>query len=264
MTRRRFILNAAGVLVPFAGPVVKAQYLPHRRKAFRSTGSTEPFGGLVSTTNLVEHWRLNEESGNRTGAHAGKILTDNNTVTYAAGKLGNAASFDLSNSESLSRTDSDLDGGPRDWSLTFWVYVPNTVTTQVSFVNHGYNRTNDYDYYVFTDSSGTFRARVLNSSRVAIESLPSGYSENAWNFVFVSYTHGTPGTVTASINNGTKDPKSITGGSYNSSNSNFRIGGSLVNDTYLTGQLDSFSFWTRVITDDEVTALYNSGNGLDY
>lgn len=255
MTRRRFIMNAAGVLVPMAS---SGQFLMHRRRAF-----AQPFSGLVSTANLVEHWRLNEESGNRTGVHAGKVLTDNNTVTYSAGKIGNAASFNSANTEFLSRTDSALDGGPRDWSLTFWVYTPSTIST-VGFVNQGNNRTTDFDYYVWATSAGVFTVRILNASATAVDVTPSGYSEDQWKFVFVSYTHGDPGTLASSINDGTKATAGVSGGSFNSTTSTFRLGASRQSDHYFTGQLDSLSFWTRVISNSEVTALYNSGNGLDY
>ena len=35
-------------------------------------------------------------------------------------------------------------------------------------------------------------------------------------------------------------------------------------DGYFDGAVDSLSTWNRTLTDAEVTALYNSGNGLDY
>lgn len=37
----------------------------------------------------------------------------------------------------------------------------------------------------------------------------------------------------------------------------------LVNAAVYAGDLDEFSIWDRVLTDDEITRLYNSGNGLE-
>ncbi len=55
---------------------------------------------------LAEWWTLNETSGIRVASHNGNDLTDNNTVTSAAGKKGNAAQFTNATNEYLSAADS--------------------------------------------------------------------------------------------------------------------------------------------------------------
>lgn len=58
----------------------------------------------VDSTLLVgifAHWPLDEESGTRYDTVDSNHLTDNNTVGFASGKIGNAASFVASNGESL-------------------------------------------------------------------------------------------------------------------------------------------------------------------
>lgn len=65
-------------------------------------------GGSSSTLNdnLVAHWKLDESSGTRNDSKGANHLTDNNTVTSAAGKLGDAADFESSNSERLTLADN--------------------------------------------------------------------------------------------------------------------------------------------------------------
>src|SRR4051794_40520428 len=78
--------------------------------------------------NLVSYWKLDEASTGvapvtRNDSHGTNHLTDNNTVTSAAGKLGNAAQFTAANSESLSRIDNaSLRFGDEDFSLAFWFW----------------------------------------------------------------------------------------------------------------------------------------------
>ena len=68
-----------------------------------------PDAGATLGNGLVAFWKLNEQSGTRAAAFSSNDLTDNNTVTFAAGILGNAAVFTSANSEYLSRaSNSDL------------------------------------------------------------------------------------------------------------------------------------------------------------
>ena len=63
-------------------------------------------------TNLIAYWKLDEASGTRNDSKGANHLTDNNTVTQAVGKVGNAAQFTLANSEYLSIADNaDLSAG---------------------------------------------------------------------------------------------------------------------------------------------------------
>ncbi len=76
-------------------------------------------------TDLKAHWKLNEASGARVDSHGSNDLTDNNTVTQVAGKIGNAAQFTAANSEWLSRgTDVDLGlGADTDCTWAGWFYM---------------------------------------------------------------------------------------------------------------------------------------------
>lgn len=78
-----------------------------------------PSGGADSLlTDLVAWWSLDETSGTRVNAHNPGTydLTDNNTVGYDTGVVGNAASFVGANSEFLSRNDCPLDM-TQDWTI---------------------------------------------------------------------------------------------------------------------------------------------------
>src|SRR5881394_1372626 len=72
-------------------------------------------------TSLVAHWKLDQTSGLRADSHGGNDLADFNTVTFAAGKIGNAASFLGVNEESLGAADNAaLSMGDIDFSIALW------------------------------------------------------------------------------------------------------------------------------------------------
>ena len=48
-------------------------------------------------TNLIAYWKLGEASGTRSDSKGSNNLTDNNTVTSAAGKWGTAGQFTAAN-----------------------------------------------------------------------------------------------------------------------------------------------------------------------
>ena len=51
---------------------------------------------------LISWWSMDEESGERADSHGTMTLTDNATVLYDTGKVGNAADFEAGTSEYLS------------------------------------------------------------------------------------------------------------------------------------------------------------------
>ena len=68
---------------------------------------------------LVAYWRLDETSGSRLDSSGnGHTLTDNNTVTSGAGKVGTAAVFTRASSERLSRADQPaFEVGAASWGV---------------------------------------------------------------------------------------------------------------------------------------------------
>ena len=87
-------------------------------------------GGAYTGTllnGLVSWWDLDEASGTRFDSHTANDvndLTDNNTVTQATGKVGNAAQFTAANLEHLSKSSaSNLGADDRDFTWAQWIYL---------------------------------------------------------------------------------------------------------------------------------------------
>jgi hypothetical protein len=191
------------------------------------------------TTGLLAFWKLDDltdSSGN------GYTLTNNNTVTFGAGKIGDAAVFNGSNYLNRSLT---VDWS-QDFSISFWVLADNVASYGVVFNGGGgesiscnYTGSNSFD--VNNGASGN-----INFS----------FTPGAWRHVVVTKTatdldvyvdgaiavNGTPQSHTAktSVFIGRSD-----------SSANF------------TGKVDALGIWNRDLTSQEIAQLYNNGNGVE-
>src|SRR5690242_13052659 len=102
-------------------------------------------GGSGSLANgLVAFWDLGEASGQRNDSHTNLLhLTDNNTVTSAAGLVGTAAQFTAANTEYLSRVSESLlqtAGGPNNsFTVAGWF---NYTLTALEYTLYGKGQSN--------------------------------------------------------------------------------------------------------------------------
>lgn len=220
-------------------------------------------------TGLVAYWKLDEASGTRVDSHASNDLTDNNTVTQAAGKIGNAAQFTRANQEYLSRADNaDLSTGDIDYWFTAWVYLdskPGNDMTIVSKDDGSPNR--EYRLY-WEQAVDRFRFFAMDATGASIGTVDANTfgapSTSTWYFV-VGYHSATDNEIGISVNGGAFDTAATTGAAGDSTGA-FYIG---LYDNPATkswdGRIDEVGFWKRAKpTANEVAALYNGGNGLPY
>lgn len=241
--------------------------------AFVSVGATsaEPAPRRLGaiTTNLVAYWKLEEASGTRLDettscGGGGCDLTDNNTVTQAAGKLGNAAQFTAANGEYLSRADeADLSTGDIDFTITAWVWL-DSKTSRRPFISKfsaagqreidfGYNNSTDR-FYFFVTYDGT------NGNSATADNFGSP-STGAWYFL-VGWHDSVANQLGISVS-GIENNVAYSFGGFDSSSA-LVIGADPVQARYFDGRIDSVGFWKRVLTADERTCLYNSGSGVEY
>ena len=227
-------------------------------------------GNLISAkessllNGLVSWYSMDEASGTRVDSHGSNDLTENGTVGQATGKVGNAADFDGTNSNFLSvAAGHGMQGGARDWSCADWVkfddFATNYNTIRECTVD-GLSTTTDYVIY----ASGPGQLSVLSGNgAVWVTSITSdgAFSTGTWYFVYVEFD-GTTKKITMSWNDGTRD----TGALVNTPSTG---GGAVDFGRYYTfgtlnGQVDESPFWSRKLTTDEITELYNGGAGMAY
>lgn len=211
-------------------------------------------------TGLAAFWKLDEASGTRVDAVGTSHLSDNNTVTQAAGKGGNAAQFVAANSEYLSCASNALvQTGDIDFSLAGWVYH-DTLPGLQTYVARSQGGAQEYH---LRSNSGSLNFQVLSGTTlVGSISHGSALSAATWYF-WCAYHDSVNNLVGLSINAGVPATAATTG-PMATQNIPITLGARGALDNFLNGRLDNVGLWRRVLTAAERTRLYNGGAGLTH
>ena len=201
---------------------------------------------MAITNNLLAFYKLdntNDSSGNN------RTLTNNGNVSFASGKIGNAASFDGQNYFS-STGNAVL--GTSDFSVAGWVNATNLDSSQKMYYVGGSNG--------FTIS---LMDGILHTANADVADLydfnSSDITNNSWFHLLVKRSGA---IFTAYVNGqsiGTHDSGDIIEFTGDSQFVGAYIGGGY----NLEGQIDAVGIWNRALSDSEVAALYNNGTGLE-
>lgn len=222
-------------------------------------------------TNLISWWDGAETSGVRIDAHSTNHLTDNNTVTSAAGKVTytaeDASQFTAANTEYLSITDasqSGLDIGNADKYFCAWVYLDNLGTLRQIVSKWLVNATTQQSYTFYISASNQL-VWIVSKDGTTANNVSCTASEvvvaSRWYFCEV-WHNATSDLIGASLNRGTEATAAITTG-VNDGTRDFTI--SMFSPDYpFNGRISSVVVTNGIPTATERDALYNRGFGVDY
>jgi hypothetical protein len=219
------------------------------------------------TTSLIAYWELGEASGNRADSHGSNTLADNNTVTQAAGKVGNAADFERDNTEYLSIADNAaLSTGDIDVTMCAWVYF-ESLAMGAGQIRQIISKegASDGEYYLFYDSTAdrlsftVYGASAYGSGGAV--NWGSAPSATTWYFVCGEH-NASANTIRIKVNDGAWVSVGHSAGIFDSDGA-FRLGLNSAAQS-MDGLIDQVGFWKRTLTDAEHSFLYNSGNGRSY
>lgn len=218
----------------------------------------DPGGGDAPSpllTDLKAWYKQDETSGVRFDTVDSFDLTDNNTVEFKAGVIGNAAKFVAANSEYLSRAAFSANPATNvSWACwveiaedNAWRGIFRDAYVDMRYYDAGAGPTNFmlqsnfYDGAWKTASTGWIAGGNAGWHHVALV-----YEESA---NVTLYWDGTPYTTAVGT---------ISGGA-----GDFWIGRS-INNNYQNAGIDLFGLWERDITSDDVSELRNGGAGKDH
>lgn len=235
--------------------------LLHRRKAFRAAGGG-PFGGHSTLgNNLVAYYKFDGSSGavvDEEGTHDGTIT--GSITRSATGKINDAFSWPSSGNAYITlANDSDF-AFTGDFSISAWISLTSSTTQQqvVARRDGGFG-TIQYQIQIISDS---IALQLDNGSTVYGASTAIGVDGGAWQHVVVVCDSN----VLKIYLDNSKTTGDTFSGSRQSSTAT-RIGCNFSSGSPVAiyrGDMDEVGFWSRALTDAEVSDLYNSGSGLTY
>jgi len=221
----------------------------------------------IADFNPVSHWTCDETSGVRYDSNTvtGNDLTDNNTVGYATGLLSNACDFEYSNSEYLSITNANQTNLniTSDFSISMWVKIESeTGPGWQSFISNLSQSGGLSGYSLRWHNDDLFYTMIYDDSSGVAKTYSTAYSTEwhhlIWTFtcsskIYELYIDGTSqGELTGSI--------CPTDG-----NNDFILGANGEGPgLYSDALIDEVSFFNTVLSESDVTTLYNSGTPLGY
>lgn len=220
-------------------------------------------GGSL-TTNLVGYYKLDESSGNRADFYSTNNLTDVNTVAQdASGIVNQAAIFNRAAEEELEASADTVYDGFGDFSISCWL---KTTSADNGMVCSKYNSAVGDGIYIGINGDAANKASFSISSALGTEYVVVRNTTNinggAWQHIVVTRTgntvkiyYNTSDETTAVSSAGTVDAN------ISVSAINFKIGGAIVAAHNLTGSVDEMGIWTKVLSTNEITDLYNGGAG---
>ena len=211
-------------------------------------------------TGLISYYKLD---GNSNDAHGSNNGTDT-SMSYSAGKINNAGSFNGSSSYiNLPSDISKIFEGTKNYTLSFWIkssrqsdsdFIFNSITSTSSQYNYR-------NLMVFYNNNKIQIGRYDNSSADVVVPT-SSFTIGTWYYITITYDGSYLKVyVNGSYDNQVASTKSASSGGY--ANIGSLIQGGL-RQTYYSGLIDEVGIWSRALTSDEITKLYNSGAGLAY
>jgi len=223
------------------------------------------YGAL--TDNLISWWSLEETGGSRIDDHGVNDLTDNNTVLSGTGIIGNGADFEVTNTEYLSIPDAsqtglDISG---DLSINLWLYGESFsgahITTFVDKTNA--NTAGQRSYFFDYDNGGNLCFQ--NSSDGTTNSQECvAWTPSTATWYMITLTYNSTSNAKKFYINGSQQGTTQTGTQSGIFNSAASLNIGKYSTIYSDGIKDEFAIWSKVLTTDEITELYNSGVGLTY
>lgn len=218
--------------------------------------------------NMRVHWTLEEASGDRSSIIGSHTLTDNNTVTGAAGKVDQAAQFTRANSEYLNTAhSSNISFGDEYLIMTCWVYLDSKAGNMGIVGKWNADGVSDREYLIWYESStDRFHFSVSTDGSAVTTVTASNFgapSTGTWYWIFVQHNPDAD-VIEINVNNGTVNQAAHSGG-INQGTTDLEIGRARFSDSttnHFDGRIDEVSIFSGGMGSQFQSAIYNSGSGL--
>ncbi|MFO7969946.1 MAG: LamG domain-containing protein, partial [Candidatus Izemoplasmatales bacterium] len=209
-------------------------------------------------TDLVSYWNFDEQDTTGSGTIIDIHGTNNGTNNGASnvtGILGTAYDFEESEGDSMVLGAVN----PALFSVSMWIKPESFDNDFNNILSTRDGTTGGYAFYIDDDTPFVLRAYTFSGITTitpSTESLIAG----EWYHAVMTYN----GSVIKLYINGVLNNTGTQ--AYTQSNKNITLGSDDANtgDDFYDGIIDEVGIWSRALTSDEVSDLYNGGDGLPY
>ena len=256
-------MPSSGPTTPLSSGTINSFYATYTATGAQTTIKAPNNSGLVG------YWKFDEGSGTSAGDASGNKNTGTITgASWVNGKLGKALSFNGSTDYVNGGTDSSLNMGSGNFSVSLWFLSRGDVAGAVQILYHkGESGTAGKRYTLCFDNYNSCSADTINFEIDDDSTKKYVCSQNVAAYNTWYHVVGVrDGNNLRLYINGSEDPNSptdITGyGNINSAR-DLGIGGGWVNEVgwanFLKGSIDDVRIYNRALTQAEITKLYQSG-----
>lgn len=212
---------------------------------------------------LISYWSMNETTGN-TVADFKAISNGNSTnTTIVDGKFGKAR---RSTGNGYTTANDNAAYNFTNFTVAAWVN-PSTFGED-NYASIYSRRTAPQNKGMYLElngdegaGSGQMQCHLdFTSGDMRVKTSAAKLTANSWNLAVCSYD-GT--SLKVYINNILAGTSSKTGTAYTSPGMNISIGRNPIVSSVLSGTIDEVALWNRPLTTQELTTLYNNGQGTN-
>jgi len=215
------------------------------------------YSTLYTDANLQEYYKLEDLTGKN-----GNTLTNNNSVTFSAGKFNNGADLGSSDGNKALTVASafSIDGGA--CGLSCWVKLNTEIASGTyRFLNVG-NTTSDTEYYIDYQYNAGTRRLAWGRGKVGVANEETYYTvtlgtSNFYHLVLAYDATNLRGYVDNVLQSG----PTAASGSGSAGNTGFAIGGNVTPDSTFNSALaiiDDVAIFNRNLAASDVDAIYNA------
>lgn len=219
---------------------------------------------MALDTNLVAYWKLDGNSNDALGTYNG---TDTN-VTYASGNgiINQGANITGTAGDGIVVADNAVFDAGSVKTCSAWFKWDTQTSNDIIIGKYGDFATgaNYQNGWFFQSVSGTgFRVACYNDAGVGFtHSATTQPSNGSWTHAVIQID--TANSLLKFYVNGSKVGSDLAiSGTFTFNNTSNLWFGKSVGDMY-DGSIDEVGIWSRVLSDAEITQLYNGGAGLAY
>jgi len=228
-----------------------------------TSGDSPPGESLLN--GMLWYYKLEEASGTPRADSSlnSNSLAEGGTVASNPGVIGDAASYNGLPVNRLSNTfETIYDLSATDFTITGWINIAALDIDTKTMLYIGTGASNviaELGLFIFYDGAGAIVCGVSNGVSTGFAATPStGLTASTWHFINVRYNI-TTGDMDIQFDGNASTIATPINAPQSQGTQSLVLGNQVTDNEQMAGKIDEVGGWDRLLTDEEIAFLYNSG-----